>query len=82
MPLPLTRQCESLPALMGGVAYYYSNQAIFFLTAAFGVPTLIALTRSGLRTSIPNWRAAGYEQTRGQRVVRCVSGPCDATGRC
>jgi MFS family permease len=29
--------------LMGGVAHYYSNQAIFFLTAAFGVPTLIAL---------------------------------------
>jgi MFS family permease len=30
--------------LMGAVAYYYSNQAIFFLTAAFGIPTLIALT--------------------------------------
>jgi MFS family permease len=29
----------------GGVAYYYSNQAIFLLTAALGVPTLIALTR-------------------------------------
>jgi len=29
--------------LMGGVAYYYSDQAIFFLTAAFGVPALIAL---------------------------------------
>jgi MFS family permease len=29
--------------LMGGVAHYYSNQAIFFLTAAFGVPTLVAL---------------------------------------
>ena len=28
---------------MGGVAHYYSNQAIFFLTAAFGIPTLIAL---------------------------------------
>src|SRR6476646_314256 len=29
--------------LMGGIAYYYSNQAIFFLTAALGVPTLVAL---------------------------------------
>ena len=29
--------------LMGGVAHYYSNQAIFFLTAAFGVPALVAL---------------------------------------
>ena len=27
----------------GGIAYYYSNQAIFFLTAALGIPTLIAL---------------------------------------
>jgi MFS family permease len=31
--------------LMGGVAHYYSNQAIFFLTAAFGVPALIALAQ-------------------------------------
>ena len=29
----------------GGIAYYYSNQAIFFLTAALGIPTLIALAR-------------------------------------
>jgi MFS family permease len=29
--------------LMGGLAYYYSNRAIFFLTAALGVPTLVAL---------------------------------------
>jgi MFS family permease len=31
--------------LMGGVAYLYSNQAIFFLTAALAVPTLLALTQ-------------------------------------
>ena len=29
--------------LMGGVAHYYSSQAIFFLTAAFGAPALVAL---------------------------------------
>lgn len=29
----------------GGIAYYYSNQAIFFLTAALGLPTLIALAQ-------------------------------------
>ena len=29
--------------LMGGVGYYYSNQAIFLLTAALGVPALVAL---------------------------------------
>lgn len=31
--------------LMGGVAHYYSNQAIFFLTAAFGIPALVALAQ-------------------------------------
>ena len=29
----------------GGIAYYYSNQAIFFLTAALGIPTLVALAQ-------------------------------------
>ena len=29
--------------LMGGIAHYYSNQAIFFLTAASGIPALVAL---------------------------------------
>jgi MFS family permease len=29
--------------LMGIIAYYFSNQAIFFFTAALGVPTLISL---------------------------------------
>jgi predicted MFS family arabinose efflux permease len=29
--------------VMGGVGYYFSNQAIFFLTAALAVPTLVAL---------------------------------------
>jgi MFS family permease len=31
--------------LAGVIAYYYSNHAIFFLTAALGVPTLIALAQ-------------------------------------
>jgi MFS family permease len=29
----------------GGIAYYFSNQAIFFLTAALGIPALIALAQ-------------------------------------
>ena len=29
--------------LMGWVGHYYSNQMIFFLTAAFGIPALVAL---------------------------------------
>src|SRR5215204_3372321 len=31
--------------VMGGVAYYFSNQAIFLLTAALSVPALIALAQ-------------------------------------
>ena len=31
--------------LMGGVAYLYSSQAIFFLTAALAIPTLLALAQ-------------------------------------
>lgn len=31
--------------LMGGLGYYYSNEAIFYLTAALAVPALIALAR-------------------------------------
>jgi MFS family permease len=31
--------------IAGGLAYYYSNQAIFLFTAALGVPTLLALMR-------------------------------------
>jgi MFS family permease len=31
--------------IAGGLAYYYSNQAIFLVTAALGVPTLLALAR-------------------------------------
>jgi MFS family permease len=29
----------------GGIGYYFSNQAIFFFTAALGIPTLIALAQ-------------------------------------
>src|SRR5215208_2454141 len=32
-------------ALMGGIAHYFSNQSIFFLTAVLGVPTLMALSQ-------------------------------------
>lgn len=31
--------------LMGAVAYYYTNQSIFFLTAALGIPALVALAQ-------------------------------------
>ncbi|HET7680597.1 MAG TPA: MFS transporter [Xanthobacteraceae bacterium] len=31
--------------LMGGVAYFYSNQAIFLLTAALAIPTLLSLAQ-------------------------------------
>jgi hypothetical protein len=52
--------------LMGGVAHYYSNQAIFFLTAAFGRRSS-RWRKSGLRTSIPNWRAVERANERAAR---------------
>ncbi len=43
MPASLSLGNAIAAGLMGGIAYYFSNQAIFFLTAALGVPTVIAL---------------------------------------
>jgi len=52
--------------VMGGLGYYFSNRAIFFFTAALGIPTLIALAqiratdidpvlaRGGARTGKPD----------------------------
>ena len=53
--------------LMGGVAHYYSNQAIFFLTAAFGVPTLVALAQIRSTDIDPELARGGAPK---QRAVR------------
>jgi MFS family permease len=51
--------------LMGGVAYYYSNQAIFFLTAAFGVPTLVALAMIRAEDIDPELARGGVRKAEG-----------------
>jgi MFS family permease len=51
--------------LMGGVAHYYSNQAIFFLTAAFGVPTLLALAMIRSEDIDPELARGGVRKPEG-----------------
>lgn len=45
--------------VMGVVAYYVSNQAIFVLTAALGIPTLLALARIRSRDIDPDLARGG-----------------------
>jgi MFS family permease len=52
--------------LMGGVAYYFSNQEmIFFLTAALGVPTLIALAQVRSADIDPELARGGVSKREG-----------------
>ncbi|MGH6849953.1 MAG: MFS transporter [Methylocella sp.] len=46
---------------MGGFGYYFSNRAIFFLTAALGVPALIALFQIRSQDIDPNLARGGVE---------------------
>jgi MFS family permease len=66
-------------ALMGGVAYYYTNQAIFFLTAALGVPALIALAQIRSADIDPELaRGGGHDGKGGLRsaaFARLASNP-------
>jgi MFS family permease len=48
---------------MGACGYYISNQAVFFVTAAFVVPALIALLQINTRDIDPN-RAHGSSKTQ------------------
>jgi MFS family permease len=48
----------------GGIAYYYSNQAIFFLTAALGVPTLLALAQISSSEIDPKLARGGISESR------------------
>jgi len=47
----------------GGIAYYYSNQAIFFLTVALGVPTLIALAQISSSEIDPDLARGGISKS-------------------
>ena len=60
--------------LMGGVAHYFSNQAIFFLTAAFGVPTLIALAQIRSADIDPDLARGGAPDQRASRGSYALAG--------
>jgi MFS family permease len=51
--------------LMGGIAYYFSNRAIFLLTAALGVPTLIALAQIRSADIDPELARGGVRKREG-----------------
>jgi MFS family permease len=67
--------------VMGGVGYYFSNQAIFFLTAALAVPTLVALLRIRPGDIDPDLARGGIRSLRAAYPHR-RSAPCCTTVRC
>jgi MFS family permease len=50
---------------MGGIAHYHSNQAIFFLTAALGIPAVAALAMIGSRDIDPELARGGVRKPEG-----------------
>ena len=59
----------------GGIAYYYSNQAIFFLTAALGIPTLIALAQISSSEIDPELARGGISKSGVSTWFDAISGP-------
>ncbi|MGB8125421.1 MAG: MFS transporter, partial [Pseudolabrys sp.] len=58
----------------GGIAYYYANQAIFFLTAALGIPTLIALAQINSSEIDPELARGGIPKSGVGGWFNAVSG--------
>ena len=58
----------------GGIAYYYSNQAIFFLTAALGIPTLIALAQISSSEIDPELARGGVSKSGVGTWLDAISG--------
>ena len=58
----------------GGIAYYYSNQAIFFLTAALGIPTLIALAQINSSEIDPELARGGISKSGVDTWFDAISG--------
>jgi MFS family permease len=58
----------------GGIAYYYSNQAIFFLTAALGIPTLIALAQISSSEIDPELARGGISKSGVATWFDAISG--------
>ena len=59
----------------GGIAYYYANQAIFFLTAALGIPTLIALAQINSSEIDPELARGGIPKSGVGGWFNAVSAP-------
>jgi MFS family permease len=58
----------------GGIAYYYSNQAIFFVTAALGIPTLIALAQISSSEIDPELARGGISKSEVDTWFDAISG--------
>ena len=58
----------------GGIAYYYSNQAIFFLTAALGIPTLIAVAQISSSEIDPELARGGISKSGVSTWFDAISG--------
>jgi MFS family permease len=58
----------------GGIAYYYSNQAIFFVTAALGIPTLIALAQISSSEIDPELARGGISKSGVDTWFDAISG--------
>ena len=58
----------------GGIAYYYSNQAIFFLTAALGIPTLTALAQISSSEIDPELARGGISKSGVDTWFDAISG--------
>jgi MFS family permease len=58
----------------GGIAYYFSNQAIFFLMAALGVPTLIALAQISSSEIDPELARGGIPKSGVDTWFNAISG--------
>jgi len=60
--------------VMGGVAYYSSNQAIFFLTAAVGIPALMALAQIRSADIDPELARGGTNEQNFRRRFDTLAG--------
>jgi len=58
----------------GGIAYYYSNQAIFFLTAALGALSLIALAQISSSEIDPELARGGISKSGAGTWLDTISG--------
>ena len=68
-------------AAMGACGYYFSARAVFIVTAALLVPTLLALGRIG-RSEIDPCSAHGGRRTPPAGIRRRSCAPAAASARC